>query len=347
MRMLNHNAIPLLGLFVGDTRQITTKNLAQLKKGSGENYIYVSQYLAEVFIEFFDLIVHDVIYNRVRFQAPYNDWYIDFDIAIDEELMVHRQNGRMKTLDIVESDFTGYQLTLYNRVRRRENRFIKYNIYLDPRQNKELMDYINEGNKLYSTTTKYINDYLPILYEKFTHFTETEIKKLIHFTVRRISQALKRGTYLSFVFKKRMYYIGSLVFDVEDHFKRFFRTMEAKYRVMAAWEKSVDWDDNKYYIGLDRKMMHDWAKDNRRSKTRFRFDRVYARKLIDVVKYNSTDIYIFETTIENCTRWNNFIRDEIMFNVKYVGHGINYTIYEPECTVIQLKNKFLNEERND
>lgn len=347
MRILYNHGLSLPELFEGDTSDLTIKDLTAFRNIIGNTYEHVSLYLGEIFMSFWNMMIKDVITNKSRFQAPFNNWYVDFKILLDDEFILHRRRGRFKEIDVVESDFTGYQLTVFQRMRKGENRYREMNIYLDPKNKEKLMNIINSGEKLYSVKNTNVNTYLPKMYKMYPGFTKREIKKIVHKALSRINEALKREVYLSFANRKTRYFVGNLDSNMETHFKRFFKTMTGKHMLLAKWRQDIDFEDGIYYIGLDVKRMDDWAQRNKFAKSRFRFNEVYARKTIDVVKYNSTDIYIFKVKLDENRRlrFNYFIVDELMNDVEYVGHAINYDFRESDCTALQIKREF-NEKRN-
>ena len=89
-----------------------------------------------------------------------------------------------------------------------------------------------------------------------------------------------------------------------------------------------------HYIGIDKKLLSNWCNANyvphisRRKKVKF--EKLYARKQLEVVLRNSTDIYIFKVKLikSHIYKLNYFVENEWL-NAEYIGRGINYK-FHPE-----------------
>ena len=112
-------------------------------------------YLGYIFMYSFDLIVTYVIENKVRFMAPFGMFYIDFEMFTEEDFIKNRQKGRMQDIDLIEADFTGYQLTLYYKYSKNDSRYRRLNLYLGK---KSIGSIQNNGIKVISFNTQFVWD---------------------------------------------------------------------------------------------------------------------------------------------------------------------------------------------
>ena len=130
MRWLFNHGISASELFSGDTMEVCDKSLIWFKNNLHFTNNTVNEYLGHIFTYSLDIIISYIIENKVRFVGPFNNFYIDFEMFVDEEFKKHRQIGRMQDIDIISSDFTGYQLTYYYKYSKNDSRFKKLNFYI-------------------------------------------------------------------------------------------------------------------------------------------------------------------------------------------------------------------------
>ena len=66
---------------------------------------------------------------------PFGMFYIDFENFQEDEFIRQRQLGRMQDIDVVESDFTGYQLSFFYKMSKNDNLILR-NLYLGKKHKK-------------------------------------------------------------------------------------------------------------------------------------------------------------------------------------------------------------------
>lgn len=330
MRLLFNHGINPTEIFSGDTRELCDKDYLWFQNNFNHYNESVEAYLGHIFTYALDIIIQYVIEHKVRFNGPFNSFYIDFEMFLDEDFKIHRQRGRMQDIDIVESDFTGYQLTFYYRYSKYDSYYRKRNFYIGKKHRKMFIDKVNSGEKMHSIKDVTITHFLPQIYEKFPKLSKRELKKIISRGLSRLGQAMKENCYASIksTVLDVTFFIGTVYFNPEFQIKDYYFRMRKKLEKIARWRK--DKFDQYYYVGIDKNRMEDWVNLNDKSPKAgwcwVWFEEVAARRLLDSVKYNSTHIYIFKIKVQKkySKRWNFYIQKAKYRDVQYVGKAINY-----------------------
>lgn len=338
-------------LYTGSDFDFCDKDLTWFWKNFDIRLENTYDYLGYVFLYSFDLIVTYVIENKVRFVGPFGLFYIDFEMFTDDEFIKHRQRGRMQDIDLIDADFTGYQLTFYYRYSKSDSRYRKINLYLGKKHRKLFLDKVNSGERMYTTKDTDIKYFLPQVYEKFPRLSKRTINKIINRGYYRMYYAIKQQCYMTFrsTTINCSFFIGTFLKTPELQIREYSFRMRQKLMKLAKWRG--DKFDNYYYIGISKERMKDWVplndKSNRAGWCWIYFENVIARRQLEAVIYNATYIYIFKVKVQKkyTKKWNYKIDKQKFKDAEFVGTGINYKFYPATKHWKELIKEY-NEEGN-
>lgn len=352
MRWLFNHGITASELYEGVGDEICNKDFVWFKNNFDVSQDNVFSYLGYIFIYSFDLIITYIIENKVRFVGPFASFYIDFEMFSEEEFMSQRRNGRMKDIDLVNSDFTGYQLTLFYKYARNDTRYRKLNLYLGKKHKELFLNKVNSGERMYTIKDITLEDILPQIYEKFPKLNKKEVKKILYKGYHRMYYAIKQQCYMTFRSRTLdcTFHIGTFFKYPERQIKEYSFRMRMKLIKLAKWRK--DKLDDYHFIGISKDRYDDWValnnKTNRAGWCWVHFENVIARKQLDAVLYNSTYIYIFKVKLQKkySKKWNHTIKKQKFKDVEFVGIGVNYKLQPTTMHWKELIKQY-NEERDD
>lgn len=333
MRWLFNHGITATELYSGVDNETCDKDFTWFKNNFDVPQDNVFSYLGYIFMYSFDIIVTYVIENKVRVVGPFALFYIDFEMFDEEEFLLHRRRGRMQDIDLIESDFTGYQISLFYKYSRNDSRYRKINLYLGKKHRDLFLSKVNSGERMYTTKDISIDYFLPQVYEKFPRLSKTEIKRIIYKGYYRMYYAIKQQCYMTFRSRTLdcTFHIGTFFKNPERQIKEYSFRMRMKLIKLAKWRK--DKFDQYYYIGISKDRYKDWVALNNKSNKAgwcwMYFEDVIARRQLEAVLYNSTYIYIFKVKIQKkySHKWNHPIDKQKFRDAEFVGMGINYTFY--------------------
>ena len=352
MRILFNHGITQGQLFEGSGDEITDKDLRWFQNNFDVRFQCPYDYLGHIYLYAFDLIISHIIENKVRFVGPSGLFHIDFEIFQEEEFIKHRQMGRMQDIDIVESDFTGYQLTYYFKASHKDTLIMKRNLYLGKRHKDLLLEKVNSGEKLYTIKDVSIGYFMPMIYEKFPRLSKKELKKIVYRGLYRMYYAIKQQCYFSLrsTVLDATFFIGSINMNIDNHFKDYYFRMRMKLMKIAKWRK--DKFDQWFYVGISKSRLKDWValndKSNKAGWCWVWFEEVFARRQLDAVKYNAMHMYIFKVKIpkKHAKKWNYWIDKKKYRDVMFVGESVKYK-FKPATKHWKDIIKEFNETRND
>ena len=330
MRILFNHGITQGQLFAGSGSEVTEKDLSWFQNNFEPRYQCPYDYLGYIFLWTFDLIITHVIENKVRFTGPFGAFYIDFENFQEDEFIRQRQLGRMQDIDVVESDFTGYQLSFFYKMSKNDDLILRRNLYLGKKHKKQFLDKVNSGEPMYSIKDVNINYFMPQVYEKFPRMTKAELRKIINRGLSRMYYAVKQQCYFSMRSKviDCTFFIGTINKNIESHFKDYYFRMRMKLMKIAKWKK--DEFDQWFYVGISKSRLKDWValndKSNKAGWCWVWFEEVFARKQLDAVKYNAMHMYIFKVkmTKRDSKRWNVWIDKKKYRDVEFIGESVKY-----------------------
>lgn len=352
MRWLFNHGISASELFSGDTMEVCDKSLIWFKNNLHFTNNTVDEYLGHIFTYSLDIIISYIIENKVRFVGPFNNFYIDFEMFVDEEFKKHRQIGRMQDIDIISSDFTGYQLTYYYKYSKNDSRFKKLNFYIGKKHRQLFLDKVNAGEKMYSIKDVNLEFFLPQIYEQFPRLGKQEIKRILYKGYYRMYYAIKQQCFITIKSDKlkSTFFLGTFYKDPKRQILEYSFRMRKKLIKISKWREDVF--DDYYFIGISKDMFIDWVNmNNKKDRAGWRwvrFQNVIVRRQLTAALYNSTYSYIFKVKVrkKDMKSWGFKIIDKKFKDVIYVGKAINYKLYPSEKHWKDLIKEY-NEERDD
>lgn len=332
MRRLFNHGLSASELFSGDTMQACDKNKRWFYENFGFDCLSVDVYLGHVFTYAMDIIVTHVIEHKVRFMGPFNMFYIDFEMFMDDEFITHRRRGRMREIDIVESDFTGYQLTYFYRYSKNDSRYKKLNLYIGEKHKSKFLEKINSGEKMYTIEDVQLEYFIPLVHKKFNRLSKSEVRKILYKGFYRMYYAIKQQCYIALKSDKIgcVFFIGTYYKNWERQFAEYSFRMRKKLIKIDKWKETKF--DQYYYIAIDKKKMPDWVKLNDKNDVAgwiwLTFKDVIARKQLKAALYTSTYCYIFKIKVvkKYCHLWNIKIDEKKIRDPEFVGISVNYKL---------------------
>jgi hypothetical protein len=175
--------------------------------------------------------MNKVIDEKIRFEIPVpSEAYIDFEIVSDEDFKRHRNNGRFKEIDFINSDFHGYAIRYYFRAKAYQK---SYQIYVGSDLKKKFLGKINSGEKFYTTKDFTIKDVLGEVCEKFPQLEEKEVKNLLLHGFRRLHSAMKYGCAITINTRKYIncyVHIGTLTLVPDKQIQEYNIKRDRKLR---------------------------------------------------------------------------------------------------------------------
>lgn len=350
MRYLYNHALTATELYLGCDESICSKNIAWLRNNLDVYLVNRHAYFGHILTYTFDMIVDYILENKVRFVGPYNSFHIDVHMFNEDEFLKLRRKGKFHEIDVIESDFKGYQLAFYYNVYDKKT-YKNQNIYLSGKHKNKLLERINSGDKMYSLKDINLDYFIPFVSDHFK-IDQNEIKRILYVGFYKMVSSIKRGCYVCLDSKKlkSIFFVGGFYKNHIEQVKDYFFRSRLKFMKLYYWSKEPL---NEYhYIGIDKKLLSNWCNANyvphisRRKKVKF--EKLYARKQLEVVLRNSTDIYIFKVKLikSHIYKLNYFVENEWL-NAEYIGRGINYKFHpENKHWKDLIKEIRKNEERN-
>lgn len=351
MRWLFNHGISASELYSGDMSDICDKDYRWFINNFSYREDNLESYFGSIFMYSIDIIISYVIENKVRFVGPKNLFYIDFEIFQDEEFKRHRQLGRMQDIDLIEADFTGYQLTYFYRYSNKDSRYRKTNFYIGSKHREKFLNKVNSGEKMYSVKDVKLEYFLPQIYKKFPKLSKKEIKKILMRGYFRMYYAIKQRCYITL--RSKMYnisfFVGTFYKSPERQITEYSFRMRKKLIKIAKWKKTEY--DNSFYIAISKSRMADWValnnKNDRAGWIWLEFKDVIASKQLESALYNSVYSYIFRIKVKKkyTKRWVFRIEDKKYRDPAFIGIAINYKL-QPATIHWKELIKGYNEEGN-
>lgn len=274
----------------------------------------------------FYLILNKVLDDRMRFKIPgVPEAYIDFSEISEDNFQAARQNGAYSEIDFIESDFKAYKLTYFFRAKGYQK---TQPIYLGAELKQKLINYTNQGVKLYSSRDFTINDILPQVCERFKELKKTEVKSLLLHGFRRLNSSIKYGCVIKInttKFGNCYAYIGSLSLDPIKQIREYKKRRDRKLRKIMQWARPEF--DGYYYIGLYGRKINEWYEENKKSRIRTVFREIKPRKIQEELYYAAPNVYIFRTKLKKFRGYSFWVEELKVRDLEYIGeaHKLKFT----------------------
>lgn len=268
----------------------------------------------------FYLILNKVLDDRMRFKIPgVSEAYIDFSEIGEDAFEKARQHGAFPEIDFIESDFRAYQLRYFFKARGYQK---NYPMYLGSDLKQKLIDYTNQGIKLYTSEDFTVNDILPEVCKMFKELQKSEVKSLLVHGFRRLNSAIKYGCGIKInttKFGNCYVYIGDIHLDTIRQITEYKKKRDRKLRKIMQWARP-DFDGY-YYIGLYGKKINEWYEENKKARVRTIFREVKPRKIQKELYYAASHVYIFRTKLKKFRGYSFWASELKIRDLEYIGEA--------------------------
>lgn len=249
----------------------------------------------KVFRDCFKLVINDIIDNNITFHLPTGarKCNIHMKRVRGETFKNLRRAGKWQDVDILESNFTGYEIGfyMYGKIAPRIKTIYISKPYKDRitlNTNKGIQ--YGEGNK-----DKTINDYYDLIQAKYPDMSRLDIKRILNFSWKSLYLHNSYGGDVCINDKDIWCYIGFLKKDSIKHFLYYIKKLTVKIRVLYK-RKKIPWDGY-YYFALSQQQYDKFigTKNKRgRPKKKFTFENILLYQILDECKIQERNKqYIF------------------------------------------------------
>lgn len=301
------NLEDVLGNFPYKKLKITCKECANI---TGDNHR--SSIVKKIFRYHVKLVIEDIIANNITYWLPLTGQKkcnIHMKLVRGDAFKNLRQAGKWEDIDILKSNFSGYQLSLFmlgNRTPRVKS------IYLNKDYRDRISHNTNEGMQYgdgkYDKTLK---DYLEQVYEAFPQVQKRDINTILVFSWKSLYLHNSYGGDTIMIDNGFWLYIGNLKKDPMDHFFYYIRKLTVKLRVLYR-RKRKEWDGYYYFALSNTQYQHylDQKKKRGRPRKYFNFGSVYLYEILDECRINEYyKKYIFRIPYISKLKIKQFVRD--------------------------------------
>ena len=301
------NLEDILGNFPYKKLKITCKECANI---TGDNHR--SSIVKKIFRYHVKLVIEDIIANNITYWLPLTGQKkcnIHMKMVRGDAFKNLRQAGKWEDIDILKSNFSGYQLSLFmlgNRTPRVKS------IYLNKDYRDRISHNTNEGMQYGdSKYDKTLKDYLEQVYEAFPQVQKRDINTILVFSWKSLYLHNSYGGDTIIIDNGFWLYIGNLKKDPMDHFFYYIRKLTVKLRVLYR-RKRKEWDGYYYFALSNTQYQHylDQKKKKGRPRKYFNFGTVYLYEILDECKINEYyKKYIFRIPYISKLKIKQFVRD--------------------------------------
>lgn len=265
----------------------------------------------QVFRECFKLVINDIIDNNITFHLPTGAKKCNMHMmkVRGEAFKKLRQAGKWSDVDILESNFTGYEIGFF--MYRKVTPKIK-TVYVNKEYKNRITENTNKGFQYGdSNKDKTINDYYEIMYLKYPNISKQDIKTILSFAWKSLYLHNSYGGDTFIKDKDIWCYIGHLKSDSLKHFLYYIKKLSTKLRVLYK-RKKIQWDGY-YYFALSQKEYDKYIgikKKRGRPKKNFTFKHIMLYQILDECKINEySKQYIFRISYIHPIKYKFFIQE--------------------------------------
>lgn len=247
------------------------KDKLKLKAAQCGTVQHKDRFAAIIFKTCYKLVIKDIVQNNITFWFPLTgskkcNMHMKRVQGIAFQKL--RKAGKWKDVDILNSDFSGYEIRLFmlgNRTPREKT------VYVDKNFRNQITIHTNQGkNYGDSKYDKYLVDYLPEIYKLYPDIEKSDIKRILNFGWKSLYLHNSYGGDTVVTDQTFWSYIGRLRRDSLDHFHYYIRKLTVKLRVLYR-RKQVPWDGYYYFALTDAQYEHYLSQMNSRGRARKRF----------------------------------------------------------------------------
>ena len=234
------------------------------------------------------IVIQDIVERNVTFWLPLTGdkkCNMHMKRVSGKDFQKLRQAGKWDDIDIVNSNFSGYEIGFYMLGKRTPR--VK-TVYVNKQTREAISRYTNIGKQYGdgNIDTK-ISDYYPQIYKQFPEVPQEDIKRILTFAWKSVYLHNSYGGDLLISGDSMWYYIGNLRKSSLQHFHYYIRKLTVKLRVLYK-RKKIDWDGYYYFALSDSQYSNYISQKNKKGRPRknFNFGSVYLYQILDECKIN-------------------------------------------------------------
>ena len=234
------------------------------------------------------IVIQDIVERNVTFWLPLTGdkkCNMHMKRVSGKDFQKLRQAGKWDDIDIVNSNFSGYEIGFYMLGKRTPR--VK-TVYVNKQTREAISKYTNIGKQYGdgNIDTK-ISDYYPQIYKQFPKVPQEDIKRILTFAWKSVYLHNSYGGDLLISGDSMWYYIGNLRKSSLQHFHYYIRKLTVKLRVLYK-RKKIDWDGYYYFALSDSQYSNYISQKNKKGRPRknFNFGSVYLYQILDECKIN-------------------------------------------------------------
>lgn len=234
------------------------------------------------------IVIQDIVERNVTFWLPLTGdkkCNMHMKRVSGKDFQKLRQAGKWDDIDIVNSNFSGYEIGFYMLGKRTPR--VK-TVYVNKQTREAISRYTNIGKQYGdgNIDTK-ISDYYLQIYRQFPEVPQEDIKRILTFAWKSVYLHNSYGGDLLISGDSMWYYIGNLRKSSLQHFHYYIRKLTVKLRVLYK-RKKIDWDGYYYFALSDSQYSNYISQKNKKGRPRknFNFGSVYLYQILDECKIN-------------------------------------------------------------
>ena len=250
----------------------------------------------QVFRECFKIVINDIINNNITFWLPTGakKCNIHMKKTQGKDFQNLRKSGKWKDIDILESNFTGYELAFYMYGKTLPR--VKP-IYLNKELKNKIIKNTNNGIQYGDgKVDKTIHDYYNIMQLKYPDISLLDLKRILNYAWKSLYLHNSYGGDTFIVDYYIWCYIGYLKYDSIKYFHYYIKKLIVKLRVLYK-RKKIQWDGY-YYFALSQKEYDKFIGEKSkkgRPKKNFIFENIMMYQILDECKIKEFNKqYIFK-----------------------------------------------------
>lgn len=258
------------------------------------------------------LVIEDIIERNVTFWFPLTGdrkCNMHMKRVIGNDFKKLRQAGKWSDIDIINSNFSGYEIGFYMLSKRTPR--VK-TVYVNTHLKQTISKYTNLG-KQYGEgkiDTK-ISDYYQQIYQQFPNVLQEDIKRILVFSWKSLYLHNSYGGDVIISDSSLWCYIGKLRHNALDHFNYYVKKLIIKTRVIYKRSK-IPWDGY-YYFALSEeqyKLYLQQVNKKGRPRKKFSFTNVFLYQIFDECSLQEhSKKYIFRIKYLTQIKYKFFVRN--------------------------------------
>lgn len=256
------------------------------------------------------IVIQDIVERNVTFWLPLTGdkkCNMHMKRVSGKDFQKLRQAGKWDDIDIVNSNFSGYEIGFYMLGKRTPR--VK-TVYVNKQTKEAISRYTNMGKQYGdgNIDTK-ISDYYPQIYKQFPKVPQEDIKRILTFAWKSVYLHNSYGGDLLISGDSMWYYIGNLRKSSLQYFHYYIRKLITKIRIAYRREGSP-WKGYYYFALSDTQYENYLLQKNKKGRPRkkFTFGQVFMYEILDECRLNEhSKKYIFRIPSISPTKLKYFV----------------------------------------